>query len=85
MRLEIGGAAVNRPLEAVSGDQERVFGELLAAQRELAALSRAGRDFGIVDGETSEVDLALARVHEAQHRLDALSAEALQAALATHA
>ena len=71
-----------RPLAEVIADQERVFAALLAAQRELETLSRAGREMGLVDGETSDVDLAMARVHRAQHELDALSAEALQAALA---
>ena len=70
-----------RPLEDLIAEQERVFAELLLAQRELNALSRAGRDFGIVDGEISEIDLAMHRVHTAQHELDSLSAEALQAAL----
>lgn len=70
-----------RPLAEVIADQERVFAALLAAQRELEALSRAGRQLGLVDGETSDVDVALTSVHRAQHQLDALSAEALQAAI----
>ncbi|HLZ72073.1 MAG TPA: hypothetical protein VKV26_19380 [Dehalococcoidia bacterium] len=73
-----------RTLADVALDQERVFRELLVAQRELEALSRAGRELGLVDGETSDVDEALARVHAAQHRLDALAAEAIQAAVAAH-
>ncbi len=73
-----------RTLDEVARDQERVFRELLAAQQELEQLSRAGRELGLVDGETSEVDEALARVHGAQHRLDALAAEAIQAAMAAH-
>jgi hypothetical protein len=76
---------VSRSLAEVAREQERVFQQLLAAQRELEALSRAGREMGLVDGETSEVDEAMARVHDAQHRLDALAAEAVQAAIAAHA
>ena len=76
--------AVARTLAEVTVDQEQVFGDLLAAQRQLEALSRAGRELGLVDGEMSEVDEALARVHGAQHRLDALAAEAIQAAMAVH-
>lgn len=71
-----------RPLAAVTDDQQRVFEELLQAQRELERLSRAGRPLGIVDGQSSDTDEVLAAVHDAQHRLDALAAEALQAALA---
>jgi len=75
---------VARTLAEVAVEQERVFRDLLEAQRQLEALSRAGRELGLVDGETSEVDEALARVHGAQHRLDALAAEAIQAAMAVH-
>ncbi|GEM_PF-1925906 len=75
---------MTRRLADVAIDQERVFRELLDAQRELEALSRAGREMGLVDGETSEVDEAMARVHGAQHRLEALAAEAVQAAIAAH-
>ena len=74
-----------RDLETVIADQEGVFNELLEAERQLAALNDAGGEFGIVDGASSEIDFALAAVHEAQHRLDALLAEGLQAALASHA
>lgn len=73
-----------RTLAEVTVDQERVFRDLLAAQQQLEALSRAGGELGLVDGETSELDEALARVHGAQHRLDALAAEAIQAAMAAH-
>ena len=73
-----------RTLAEVTVDQERVFRELMTAQRELEALSRAGRELGLVDGERSEVDEALARVHSAQHHLDALAAEAIQAAMSAH-
>jgi hypothetical protein len=66
----------------VISDRQRVFEELLAAQRELAALNQAGREMGLVDGTTSDVDEVMARLHGAQHRLDALAAEAVQAALA---
>lgn len=75
---------MTRTLAEVTADQERVFRDLLAAQQELEALSRAGRELGLVDGDTSEVDEALARVHGAQHRLDALAAEAIQAAMTAH-
>ncbi|MHB8578073.1 MAG: hypothetical protein ACYDCQ_22395 [Dehalococcoidia bacterium] len=74
-----------RPLESVIDDQRRVFSELLEAQRRLATLNDAGREFGIVDGDSSEIDIALALVHDAQHQLDTLLAEGLQAALASHA
>lgn len=75
---------MTRTLAEVTVDQERVFRDLLAAQQQLEALSRAGGELGLVDGETSEVDEVLARVHGAQHRLEALAAEAIQAAMATH-
>lgn len=74
-----------RPLADVCADQERVFAELLQAQRELHTLNQAGEQMGIVDGESSSVDGVLARLHDAQHRLDALGAEALQAALSPSA
>jgi hypothetical protein len=70
-----------RSLADVITDEEQVFANLLAAQRKLEGFSRAGGQMGIVDGETSDMDTVLAAVHAAQHRLDALSAEALQAAL----
>ncbi len=70
-----------RPLADVIADQERVFAQLLHAQRELHELNRAGEKMGIVDGDTSAVDAVMARLHAAQHLLDALGAEALKAAL----
>ena len=74
-------AGVVRPLTAVEADQQRAFAELLEAQRRLEELSRAGSELSIVDGQTSAADQVLAAVHDAQHQLDALSAEALQSAL----
>jgi hypothetical protein len=70
-----------RPLADVIADQERVFAELLQAQRELHNLNRAGEQMGIIDGDTSAVDAVLEQVHASHHLLDALGAEALQAAL----
>lgn len=70
-----------RPLADVIADQERVFADLVHAQRELHELNRAGEEMGIVDGDASTVDAVLERLHAAQHLLDALGAEALQAAL----
>lgn len=75
---------MSRALETVIVDQERVFSELLEAQRQLAALNRAGRQFGIVDGESSDIDVALGLVHATQHRLEELLAEGLQAALTSN-
>ncbi len=75
---------MSRALVEVIADQEQVFTELIQAQRELESLSRAGREFGIIDGQSSDADEVLAAVHDAQHRLDALSAEALQSALTPH-
>ncbi len=72
---------MQRPLADVIADQERVFAELLHAERELYDLNRAGEKMGIVDGDTSAVDGVMERLHTAQHQLDALGAEALQAAL----
>ena len=73
-----------RTLAAVITDQELVFAELLAAQRELETLSRAGRELGLVDGQESDADAVMSRLHTAQHQLDALTAEGLQAALNPH-
>jgi hypothetical protein len=72
---------VSRTLADVIADEESVFADLLRAQRELHALNRSGREMSIVNGQPSEVDTVLERLHGAQHRLDALTAEALQAAL----
>lgn len=72
-----------RQLAAVITDQELAFAELLESQRRLETLNRSGGQMSIVDGEaTSEVDTEFQRVHNAQHQLEALAAEALQAALA---
>lgn len=70
-----------RALIEIVHDQERVFAELLEAQQELERLNRAGRQMGIIDGESSDVDVAMADVHAAQHGFEALAAEALQSAL----
>jgi hypothetical protein len=71
---------VPRSLNEIIADQERAFQELLAAQRELNALHRAGRELTPLDGQTSEIDRSLERVYQAQHALDTLNAEAVEAA-----
>jgi hypothetical protein len=73
---------VARPLAAVIEDQQRVFAQLLEAQRELERLSRSGQQPGIIDGQQSDTDSALAAAHDAQHQLEMLMAEALNASLA---
>ena len=70
-----------RALGAIVRDQEAVFAELLSAQSDVERLNRAGQEMGLIDGETSTLDEALAVLHDAQHRFDALAAEALQSAL----
>lgn len=70
-----------RSLAEIVRDQEEIFAELIAAQADLERLNRAGQQLGLIDGETSAVDEALARVHAAQHRFEAIAAEALQSAL----
>jgi len=76
------GKVVARPLAAVIEDQQRVFAQLLEAQRELERLSRSGHQPGIIDGQQSDTDSALAAAHDAQHQLEMLMAEALNASLA---
>jgi hypothetical protein len=71
---------VHRALGEIIADQERAFGELVAAQREVDSLRRGGKQFTILDGQTSEIDRALERLYQAQHQLDALNAEAVEAA-----
>lgn len=70
-----------RPLDEIVRDQEAVFAELLAAEREVERLALGGQQMGLIDGETSALDEALERLHVAQHRFDALAAEALHSAL----
>ena len=70
-----------RSLDEIVRDQESVFAELLAAQREVERLNRSGEEMGLVDGESSVLDDALGVLHDAQHRFDALAAEALHSAL----
>jgi len=72
---------VIRPLDEIVRDQEAVFAELLAAEREVERLALAGQQMGLIAGETSALDDALERLHAAQHRFDALAAEALHSAL----
>jgi hypothetical protein len=73
---------VPRPLNAIIAEQERAFRDLLDAEREVEAMHRAGKELTPVDGQMSDIDRALERLHAAQHRLDALSAEAVDAATA---
>jgi hypothetical protein len=70
-----------RRLSDVIDDQQRAFTELIVAQRRLGELTRQGRQVGIVVGTSSEADEAMAELHDALHRLESLSAEALQSAL----
>jgi hypothetical protein len=72
---------VLRTLDEIVGDQEGVFAELIHAQREVERLNRAGQEMGLIDGERSALDDALDALQDAQHRFDALAAEALQSAL----
>jgi len=76
---------VARTLAAVIEDQEQAFAALLEAQRRLEELNRDGRQMGLVDGETSDVDEMIQQLHTALHQLETLSAEALQSAMSPSA